>query len=337
VILNNASGLDGLAGSSTLVSYSSILLKSSTTVLMTTGTFNPAAQAISNISYDFDGDFTLPYTTYAGLYISWALSARTGEKILAANTTVERLNVVTSGNGTLQLSTYDLTINGTTSIGVVSNTHTAGYYNLMKSGAGTVIFKGLVTLFNGDPGILDFSAGNPNVECQNGITLVNLVTASYFKSGTGTWSFTTNNQSISVSTSGVITSNLTFDSPITIANGLTLTLLFYSATLGVHVQFNAAVDGGDGSSKLLMSANTKCTYNSATEPMVTGTLDASTNAGNTWTYGNGAQDLAGTNHKNLTLNGGGVKRLMGNISVANTYTLTAPATVDLNGFTLGNP
>jgi hypothetical protein len=84
-------------------------------------------------------------------------------------------------------------------------------------------------------------------------------------------------------------------------------------------------------------------YQSATQPMVTGILDTSTNL-NTWIYGLNNQNIKGSPtispkqvYRNLTLNGTGVKTLQGYVSVLNTYTLTAPATLALNGFTLTNP
>ena len=77
--------------------------------------------------------------------------------------------------------------------------------------------------------------------------------------------------------------------------------------------------------------------------MATGVLDTSTNA-NTWIYGLNNQDIKGSatispkqEYRNLTLNGTGVKTLQGYVSVLNTYTLTAPATLANNGFTLTNP
>jgi len=84
-------------------------------------------------------------------------------------------------------------------------------------------------------------------------------------------------------------------------------------------------------------------YQSATQPMATGILNTSTNL-NTWIYGLNNQDIKGSPtispkqvYRNLTLNGTGTKTLQGYVSVLNTYTLTAPATLLNNGFTLTNP
>lgn len=42
-------------------------------------------------------------------------------------------------------------------------------------------------------------------------------------------------------------------------------------------------------------------------------------------------------YKNLTLATSGAKKLLGNVSVKGTYTLTGPATLNSNGFALTNP
>ena len=64
---------------------------------------------------------------------------------------------------------------------------------------------------------------------------------------------------------------------------------------------------------------------------------------NTFIYGlGGNQDItspsdATPGYQNLILQGSGVKRLLGNVSVKGTYTLTSPATLNTNGFALTNP
>lgn len=51
----------------------------------------------------------------------------------------------------------------------------------------------------------------------------------------------------------------------------------------------------------------------------------------------GNQEIKGTTYYNLTFGGSGIKKLMGDVTVTNTYTLSGTATVDLNGFTLTTP
>jgi len=42
-------------------------------------------------------------------------------------------------------------------------------------------------------------------------------------------------------------------------------------------------------------------------------------------------------YNNLTISGSGAKRLLGNVSVKGIYTVTPPATLNSNGFSLTNP
>ena len=108
--------------------------------------------------------------------------------------------------------------------------------------------------------------------------------------------------------------------------------------------FTGLLDGSDAVSTFRMGTGTPTvSYRNATQPMATGVLDTSTNA-NTWIYGLNNQDIKGSPtispkqvYRNLTLNGTGVKTLQGYCSVLNTYTLTAPASLNLNGYTLTNP
>lgn len=66
--------------------------------------------------------------------------------------------------------------------------------------------------------------------------------------------------------------------------------------------------------------------------MSTGVLDCN-QAANTFEYNrNGDQDIKGGAYRILRLTVGGVKKLLANVTTAS-FILTAPATLDLNGFT----
>jgi hypothetical protein len=107
------------------------------------------------------------------------------------------------------------------------------------------------------------------------------------------------------------------------------------------------VVNGTNSSSILRQTGSRIEYKSAAAPMSTGKLYA--NQSTVWGTGTfiysrlGNQDIktpedpTNPGYQNLTLSGSGAKRLLGNVSVKGTYTLTAPATLDLNGFTLTNP
>ena len=91
------------------------------------------------------------------------------------------------------LSNYDLDVYGTTTI-------LGLYATIVKSQFGNIIFRGYFTTSVG--GRSDFSpkllfTGNPNVEFRSGLNLYSSGFSGGSNFGSGTWSFTTNNQSIS--------------------------------------------------------------------------------------------------------------------------------------------
>lgn len=293
-----------------------------TSAIMTTGT---ADFTTYNNAVGFTGNYTTTIPTNLDFY-SLNISG-TGTKSFGKNMTI--LGNLTN-SGFLDFATYNVTING-------QAIPRGGM--LYKTGAGSVTFIGQVVTTIGNSALyIDFSGGNPSVEVRNGILISNFINAfGQFKSGTGTWSFTTNNQSI-VNNSSTGGSPLTFSGNVFIGNGLTLT------TQLISIAIVGTINGGDATSKLLIGTGSPITnYQNATQPMATGILDTSTNL-NTWIYGLNAQNIKGGPttlakqvYRNLTLNGTGVKTLQGYVSVLNTYTLTSPATLALNGFTLTNP
>ena len=318
--------IDGTNASSILNLNGRMNLANATQVLpmFTNGTFNPINAATSLLGFTFNGNYTLPYTTLNGLAIGG-----TGTKTLGGNTTVTSFTAVGS-NSTFELSTFDFTNNGVTNI-------TAGSLLLSKTGAGTVTFVGLVSITAANTfGGLSFT-GNPNVELRAGFTNGGAAITTW-NTGTGTWSFTTANQTLTMNFLGGAPGS-TWNCTILISGTITLTL----STVGSNFTSNGVINGSVAGSTLLMGASANLFYNNTVQPMATGILDTSTNL-NTFIYGSGAQNIKGGPslvakqvYRNLTLNGGGVKTLQGYVSVLNTYTLTSPATLALNGFTLTNP
>lgn len=308
--LNFYSTLNGSNSSSSLINRGSIILYNSTPV-MTTGTLN-ITSFVNTLQLNFAGSMNLQFSDYYNLVIN-----ETGIKSAVGNISI--LGTLNIPIGGMELGIYNLVVDGNTIC-----------RSLTKSGGGSVLFKGALQGVNGVSaagGVVDFSVGNPLVECRGGIYFVNNGTDA-IKTGTGTWTFTTNNQVIdwNAGSGGA----MIFSCNVLISGAIIL-------SLNRVVTFNQSVDGNNASSRLLVGTNTPTiTYNAATRPMVTGLLDTSTNL-NTWIYGNSNQDIKGNTYRNLTLNGGGTKTLQGNVSVQNTYTLTAPATLNNNGFTLTNP
>lgn len=297
-----------VAGSTLNINGRYYINNASSPIPMTTGVFNHLNAATSLIGYVFNGNYTLPYTTYNGLTISG-----TGTKTIGGNTTMTSLVTIGTMNPTLELSTFDCTI------GQISGSFTI--FTLSKNGTGNVIFTNS-TSTTGNTWVLNFS-GNPTVEVRNGLAGFTGASNNY---GTGQWTFTTNNQLFDLGG--------TYNFPILISGAISVT--FRSAT----ITSNGVINGNNAASTLILGTNVTFTHRNTTQPMATGVLNTSTNL-NTWIYGNGNQDIKGASpkqvYRNLTLNGGGTKTLQGFVGVQNTYTLTFPATLALNGYTLTNP
>lgn len=306
--------INGTTGSSTLT-ISTRLYLGTTTTPMATGVFNYMPTSAAMVGYVMNSIFTLPYTTFAGLYIGG-----TGVKTLLGSTTLSGNLVV---NNNLECSTFDLTVNGTTTV------QNGGTDVFTKSGAGSLLFVGLFDASVGALNMINWSAGNPSVEFRGGLK----VQSNSFNTGTGTFTFSTNNQTLNV-----ISNNLgTWAAPILVSGAITLTntgLLLGLIATGVL--------NGSGATSIFIN-NGGFTYNNATAPMVTGKLYCN-QAANTFVYGlAGGQDIqppvdpVNPGYYNLTLQGSGAKKLLGNVSVKQVYTLTAPATLNSNGFALTNP
>lgn len=326
ITVTNASGslihlngaLNGTVAGSTLNNNGSIIFNT-TSVSMTTGTFNYANATGSTIGYSANGSYALPYTSYEGLTIGG-----TGLKTLSANTTVNyKLTLNGSGGGGsngLNCLGYNLTVGNTTSI--------SGAVALRASlSGGTLIFIGQVTC-GGGGGIIT-SDGNPTLEFRGGI---NNGSGGVIP-GTGTINFTTNNQSLELGSGPS-----TWSGAVNIASGITITNT--SATLGGWI-IAGQLNGLSSTSTFINNGNLD--YQNANAPMLTGNFYCN-QATNTFRYNAaGNQDIQPPNdavspgYKNLTLAGSGAKRLLGNVSVKGTYTLTPPATLNSNGFSLTNP
>jgi hypothetical protein len=313
--INGASGTSSLINKGT-ITYATLRSISS----MSVGIFDYTTFT-NTIHYTLTNNITLPFTTYHNLIIQ-----NGGTKTASGNTTILGNLDINSFSPVFQLASFNLQVNGFTQIGNGS---------INKSGPGNVLFIGAVVNGSVNTPFIDFSGGNPNVEVRGGINMYRAGSTN-FKSGTGTWTFSTNNQSI-IDTADAGTE--TFFGPVIISGAITLTI-GSSNSSSMTIIFDQGINGNNAASTLLIGPNRVTApviiNNAATQPMATGILDTSTNL-NTFIYGSGSQNIKGGTYRNLTLNGGGTKTLQGNVSVQNTYTLTAPATLNNNGFTLTNP
>jgi hypothetical protein len=255
---------------------------------------------------------TLPFTSFYDMAIFGTIN-------LGGNTTVS--NTLMVSGGSLQLSSYDFSVTGTTSYSGAINKSGGGTvsFGAMSSSAGTILFAGSPTVnltgnISGDVrGGWNFGSGTVNVNA---------------------------NISFGVWTSGNVAPTITWN--ITIASGKTLTNVGLTSSLG-GVTTSGTITGADGTA--ILDNRSVLTYNNATAPMVTGKLycNQSGGSGNTFIYGaSGNQDITVPSdsmpgYQNLTLQGSGAKKLLGNVSIKATYTLTSPATLNTNGFVLTNP
>jgi hypothetical protein len=309
--LNSFATVNGNNTSSTLNNNGTIT-QNITTLPMATGIFNYQYGTGSTMAYTMLSNFTLPYTSYNNLSISNYI------KYLSGNTTINGNLSVFHG---FECGSYNLTVNGSATI---SNGSDGSSFS--KNGPGNLLFIGLVG--NGGNCGIDFSGGNPSVEFRGGLSL----NGYFINTGTGQFTFTTNNQSINITANNTGTWN----APILISGAITLT-----NTSNFNNIFKGVVNG-DNTNSVLDNRGT-FNYQNATAPMNTGKLYCNA-ASNIFIYGlSSGQDITpptdpiNSGYYNLTLNGSGAKRLLGNISVKNTYTLTTPATLNLNGYTLTNP
>jgi hypothetical protein len=317
--MNIYNTIDGTTGSSVLLNNAEMYFynSSSYTPMATSGTFS-YLNPLSTLGYMFDGDLNLPYTQYHNLTVGG-----TGSKFLSGDTHVSgNLYIDSATKNVLECSNYNLVVSG----GFSSNNANEEYFS--KSGPGSILFGG-----NAYTNTVNWRlTGNPSVEFRNGLRVLNSIAVSQ-SFGSGSMVFSQNNQIIAAN------GGLTFTNPITVSGSITLTLEGFAAA-GNHVFFGS-INGTVGGSRLSIGSTNgphTITYYNSQQPMLTGSIDFSTN-NNTFIYGSGSQDVKGGTYRNLTfLNG--LKTLQGNVSVLGTFSTGSGATsgsINYNGFTLTNP
>ncbi len=218
-------------------------------------------------------------TTYDTLYIQGSGFSGSASVTLGGNTVVNTYLYITA-EATFNLSSYDFTNNGTTEFDHFSTLTDT-------SATGTNIFVGMVTIDH--TGIWS-ETNNPSYEFRGGLT----ANTSAFTSGTGTYTFSTNAQTISGDQSITIT-NLT--NTITTGNGLTFS------------------GSNETVTNLTQGTNAVLTF-SGTVPSIT-SLSA-TASGNTVNYTSTStnQTVKAITYNNLTINDSGkTATLSGNTTV----------------------
>ncbi|BAU52965.1 hypothetical protein [Mucilaginibacter gotjawali] len=310
--INSFGTITGEDSSSTLNNNSQLYLFNNTLPMSTGGVFNYMNTTPSTIGFCCNGNLTIPLNTFYNLDIQG-----TGVKTLGANTTVNN-NLTLENSGNLECSSYSLSVTGVT----VANQPSLLSKN---SNSGYLLFEGNVTGLGGDSKRFDFT-GNPNIEFRNGFSLNQKASGNTL--GTGVISFTTNNQNFAYTSGQTIVSN-----PILISGAITV--VFSGPLSGGYFDLLNTVNGTISGS----TWNNECysKYENEQEPMQIGTLICNS-ISNTFEYGrSGNQDINPVTYLNLTLSTNGSKRLLGNVSVLDSYILSSPAILDSNGYALTNP
>jgi len=301
-----------------------------TAMPMVTGIFNYQYGANSRVAYVFNGNYTLPYTSYTNLLISGSgTKTLGGDTIIAAKLDLSNY----SGNGLLDAGAYGLTVNGIT--------YFTGATGLIKSSSGgSLLFVGLMDhLDAGNMSYLDFTASNCDIEFRGGLNLP-YGSNGLFKTGTGTWKFSTNSQSLNT---GYVTQQ-NFDCAILVSGDITLIIKNLSGSLAI---FKNTVNGDSVNSildcRIAGTFPVAIHFYNPMAPMITGKLYTNQLTGNNIYYDYpGNQEITPSSdptpgYANLILAGSGVKKLLGNISVKGNYIVIEPATLNTNGYGLTNP
>jgi len=277
----------------------------------------------ANLGFMFSESVNLPFTTYPGLTIA---GGGTSTKTITSSIYVSRsltVNGASASFTTLELGNFDLYVSGTTRL---------NYGKLSKSGPGKITFVGsfATDTIAADQARLNLS-GNPIVEFQNGFGMF-FSPWFEFNSGTGSWIFTTNDQSLN----GESNTNIVISGSVIVSGAINLThntINQNGATLTLLGPLDGTVVGSKFTGRQIVY------YHSSIEPMRTGSMDVSSSINATFIYNTGSQDVKGGTYRNLTfLNG--LKTLQGNVSVLGTFSTGSGATsgsYNLNGFTLTNP
>lgn len=275
------------------------LIYNGTGTILATGSLTATASG-NTVTYGLTSVNIRSTTGYYNLTTSGSTT-----KTIFQNTTI--FNELNIGAGTtFQASTLNVNANIVNIAGTFA-----------KSGAGIITIEGLATLSGS--GIFSLATGNPSVEFQSNIVHNSTGNSNF---GSGTVSFSTNNQTISGTGSGTFT----FGGNVFIASGIEV-----KNQITPNVTITGTLDGEANSSKWINENGAVLVYNNITQPFATfGVLDATANP-NTVTYNRGgAQTIRNTTYFNLGIGGSGAKSLTDGI-VTGSFIGTGTATVSAIG------
>ncbi|MCX7986630.1 MAG: immunoglobulin domain-containing protein, partial [Bacteroidales bacterium] len=212
---------------------------------------------------------------------------------------------------------------------IVSNAteSSIGQVNLTVSGQ-TTIDAGATLTFSSTSGSKTFAGkitnnGTWNCSANEDITLRGgLENNGNFSSGSGTYTFNTNSQTLSGS------QPLTFGGNVAFGNSITLTNT-------TNVTVNGVLNSNNNTSTWVNGANSSLRYNNTANVLMntSGNLNASA-IGNTVIYGGGGnQTIKNTTYYNLQLSGSGSKSLGAATTVINQLTIDNNVNFSLNNYT----
>jgi hypothetical protein len=302
------STINGLSGTSNLTNKGTVnFLTAVAAGSMSTGVFDKTG-FVNIIGYT--GNYTA--NMHTGNF-SWVTIGGTGTKSLAANASIAG-NLTFNASGLMDLSTFDLTVNGATNLNIAGT-------KMIKTGAGSVLFVGRLTASNASSlaVMIDFRVGNPSVECRGGLTFGSNSSVATIQGGSGTWSFTTNSQTFTVSGSGA-GGGAIFNN-ISVVGAITIT------STGTAVYIEGTMNGTAGGSTFINSTSALLAIGSTTQPMSTGVLTLTSVINTFRYYAAGSFNLWHSAYWNLEILGAGTKTAVGNLSTTGTLYVGTDASI----------
>ena len=323
-ITNNSSAgnittpiLTGTTSTSTLINKGTINY-TDTVIPMSTGVLN-CSGFTNTFNYTYIGNQTLSSVVYWNLGLYNRGTSGYVKTITADLTTLG--NLYTEGGFTLELGSYNITVNGTYTQGIWAPTN--GGCTIRKYTSGNMIFKGYYRVISGLSTSIDVAANTPGiiVEFQGGGLM-----DGYPNYKQCTMKMTTNNQIWSFQNEATPE----FDN-LSILDGISIT---GTSTVSGGL---SVVNGITGTTSASISLTDKGQlYMYGATPFVNCSLTGTINTKVSYLR-SGNQTVNGGVYGDLTLGGSGTKTLQGNVSVLDLYTIAPGVTKDDNGYTFSNP